>query len=208
MPRPRLHEREVSLDAALHAFHARGYGATSMKDLESAMDLRPGSIYATFGSKEGLFQEALQRYGMQMKAEMRHLLEDAETPVAGLRNYLDALARREPEAAGALGEQTRACMVVRTLLETAGRSDEDGGRLAEQMLMDVERMLVGVVREAQRLGTLTTRLSAVRIARLLQSQIIGFRTMAQRALTDRARAQLAEDIGGLLDQLLVNPRLR
>ena len=208
MPRPRLHEREVSLDAALRAFHARGYGATSMKDLEAAMDLRPGSIYATFGSKEGLFEEALQRYGMQMKAEMRHLLEDAETPVAGLRNYLDALARREPEGSGAIGEQARACMVVRTLLETAGRSDQCGGALAEQMLMDVEQMLLGVVRQAQRRGTLTTRLSAARIARLLQAQIIGFRTMSQRSLSGRARTQLAEDISGLIDQLLTSPGAR
>ncbi|HAI28847.1 MAG TPA: TetR family transcriptional regulator, partial [Thalassospira sp.] len=40
-------------------FWERGYENTSMSDLSNAMELRPPSIYAAFGSKEALFEEVV-----------------------------------------------------------------------------------------------------------------------------------------------------
>jgi AcrR family transcriptional regulator len=199
VPRPRLHDRDDSLDAALGVFHARGYGQASMRDLETAMDLRPGSIYASFGSKEQLFLEALDRYATAMKEEVGALIEDAPDPVEGLHRYLRALARAG--SPGADPAQIRACMIVRTLLETAGRADDRAGARARQLLDQVERMLTHAVRDAQRRGLLRPEPSAPRIARLLQSQIVAYRTLSQRGLSAPARAALAEDIGLLLDGL-------
>ena len=62
MPRATLHNRQDSLERALHLFWQKGFHATSLKDLERTLDMRPGSIYAAFGSKDALFQEALERY--------------------------------------------------------------------------------------------------------------------------------------------------
>nr|WP_275409576.1 TetR/AcrR family transcriptional regulator [Planotetraspora mira] len=47
---------------ALGLFWAKGYDGTTMADLSSAMNLKPGSIYAAFGSKEGLYEKVLDRY--------------------------------------------------------------------------------------------------------------------------------------------------
>ena len=55
MPRPARHDRQQALDRAVDLFWERGYHATSMKHIEQALDMRPGSLYATFGSKEGLW---------------------------------------------------------------------------------------------------------------------------------------------------------
>jgi AcrR family transcriptional regulator len=44
---------------AMEVFWRSGYEGASMKLLGEAMGLAPGSIYAAFGSKEGLFHEAL-----------------------------------------------------------------------------------------------------------------------------------------------------
>ncbi|MDC9612019.1 TetR/AcrR family transcriptional regulator, partial [Pseudoalteromonas sp. GABNS16H] len=38
----------------MNLFWERGYAGASMKQIEQALDMRPGSIYATFGSKDGL----------------------------------------------------------------------------------------------------------------------------------------------------------
>ncbi|SNT44750.1 transcriptional regulator, TetR family [Streptosporangium subroseum] len=60
--RPRAFDTTTALDAALDLFWSRGYEGTTMADLSAAMDLKPGSIYAAFGSKEGLYEKVLDRY--------------------------------------------------------------------------------------------------------------------------------------------------
>lgn len=43
-------------------FHARGYDAVGVAELGAALGVKPPSFYAAFGSKAGLFREALERY--------------------------------------------------------------------------------------------------------------------------------------------------
>ncbi|NBB84288.1 MAG: TetR family transcriptional regulator, partial [Alphaproteobacteria bacterium] len=46
MARKATFDRAAVLDKAMALFWAKGYHATSLRDLEAALDLRPGSIYA------------------------------------------------------------------------------------------------------------------------------------------------------------------
>jgi AcrR family transcriptional regulator len=61
--RPRSFDREQALRAALHVFRERGYEGATLADLQAAMGgITAPSFYAAFGSKEALFDEALQLY--------------------------------------------------------------------------------------------------------------------------------------------------
>ena len=71
MARPAIHDRDEALARALRLFWAQGFHATSLKDIEKALDMRPGSIYAAFGSKEGLYRAALARYAADARATGR-----------------------------------------------------------------------------------------------------------------------------------------
>ncbi|GDY60373.1 TetR family transcriptional regulator [Streptomyces violaceusniger] len=53
---------EVVLDAAMRLFWEQGYEATSMARLREATGLSSASLYGAFGSKEGLFERALEHY--------------------------------------------------------------------------------------------------------------------------------------------------
>jgi TetR/AcrR family transcriptional regulator len=49
------------LEAAERLFLGRGYSATTMEDLSEAADVAVGSIYAHFGSKEGVYSALVDR---------------------------------------------------------------------------------------------------------------------------------------------------
>ncbi|MFD7832479.1 TetR/AcrR family transcriptional regulator [Kitasatospora sp. NPDC059803] len=61
--RPPTFDRDEALTAATRLFWERGYEATSVTDLTTAMGIRPGSLYAAFGDKRSLFEEVVRHYG-------------------------------------------------------------------------------------------------------------------------------------------------
>ncbi|VWC21341.1 TetR family transcriptional regulator [Burkholderia arboris] len=60
--RPREFDRDTALKQAMLVFWRRGYEGTSMSDLVEVMGIASARIYAAFGSKEALFQEAVALY--------------------------------------------------------------------------------------------------------------------------------------------------
>jgi AcrR family transcriptional regulator len=60
--RPRTFDRDAALEAAMHTFWRKGYGGASLADLTKAMHINAPSLYAAFGSKDGLYRMALDRY--------------------------------------------------------------------------------------------------------------------------------------------------
>lgn len=60
--RPRGFDRDQAVETAMKLFHARGYDAVGVAELGAALGVKPPSFYAAFGSKAGLFRDALERY--------------------------------------------------------------------------------------------------------------------------------------------------
>jgi TetR/AcrR family transcriptional regulator, transcriptional repressor for nem operon len=91
--RPREFDEDQVLDALVQLFWQRGFEAASMADIVEAAGLHKSSIYNAFGSKEELFQKALDRY-----IETRSgLLDEATSGDGGLEDVLTIveILRRE-----------------------------------------------------------------------------------------------------------------
>ncbi len=195
MPRAPRFDRQASLDRAVDLFWSRGYYACSMKHIEQALDMRPGSLYATFGSKNGLFAEALEAYALRMAAEFQQVMAESPSPLAGLKGYLRALAqpcRLNPQT------PPQACMLVKTLLEV---NPEDAAlkSKANRIFAIVESGLCAVLKQAKAAGELRADTDCQRLARLLQAQIMGLRTFAERDVPAEQIEALAEDMASVLD---------
>jgi len=46
----------------MHVFWEKGYEGASLHELTTAMGIQPASLYAAFGNKQALFEQALNRY--------------------------------------------------------------------------------------------------------------------------------------------------
>jgi AcrR family transcriptional regulator len=62
MGRPRSFNRDTALEKAMRLFWERGYEHTSITDLTHELGISAPSLYAAFGDKRTLFEEAVARY--------------------------------------------------------------------------------------------------------------------------------------------------
>jgi TetR/AcrR family transcriptional regulator, transcriptional repressor for nem operon len=113
MARSREFDQDAVLTGAMEAFRRSGFGAVSIKDLESETGLKAGSIYNSFGDKAGLFRAAFDHY-------LEHVLEDRiaehapeDAGLTGLRSLFVSLLH-EP-GNGSLG-----CLITNTAVEFGG----------------------------------------------------------------------------------------
>lgn len=116
--RPRSFDREQALDAAMRVFWAKGYASASMSELTAAMGIASPSLYAAFGSKEGLFREAIERYVAVNSASFWAIME---APTA--RESVEGLLRKAVEAFSC-PDSPAGCMVLHTATEMGELSPE------------------------------------------------------------------------------------
>jgi AcrR family transcriptional regulator len=89
--RPRSFCTEKALDSAMQVFWRKGYEGASMVDLTAAMGINSPSLYAAFGSKEGLFRQVLDRYDARLR-EFLDLVLTAPTARESANRYLHGVA--------------------------------------------------------------------------------------------------------------------
>jgi AcrR family transcriptional regulator len=72
--RPRNFCVDETLDRAMTVFWRHGYEGASLADLTKAMGIKAPSLYACFGSKEGLFRAVVDRYEARRDNFMKDIL--------------------------------------------------------------------------------------------------------------------------------------
>ncbi|MEM7488708.1 MAG: TetR/AcrR family transcriptional regulator [Pseudomonadota bacterium] len=110
--RPRGFDAEAGVAVAARAFAERGYDGVGVAELCAALDIRPPSFYAAYGSKRGLFDRVVSRYGETTGPVY------AEA-VAGARDLADLRRRVLSAAATLYGRDGGAgCLVISSLAAT------------------------------------------------------------------------------------------
>jgi AcrR family transcriptional regulator len=77
MARPREFDRNRALEAAMRVFwDCGGYERTSISALTAAMGISAPSLYAAFGSKEGLHSQAVELYAQRPETPLTLALQE------------------------------------------------------------------------------------------------------------------------------------
>ncbi|EDL55950.1 transcriptional regulator, TetR family protein [Vibrio mediterranei AK1] len=181
MAKPAKFNRSEVIHKAMLLYWEKGFHATSMRCLQDAIDMRPGSIYAEFGSKEGLFKAAIEHYSTQGQARLDDLVKQFSSPLQGLKAFI--LQSVQPCS---VDNPNAMCMLAKTVAELT-EENEELLELARYSLRKNEAKFAEIIAEAQSLGEVNQELSPMRLAQHLQIQIMGIKTYIHA--TDCSQAQ-------------------
>lgn len=92
MARPRKFDEQALLDAATELFWSQGYDETSVDDVSTASGVGNGSIYAAYGSKQGLFLAVFERYCDRRAAFVEGVMDASyDSAREAARAFFDAI---------------------------------------------------------------------------------------------------------------------
>jgi TetR/AcrR family transcriptional regulator, transcriptional repressor for nem operon len=174
MPGVKQFDRGEVLDRAMALFWRRGYEATSIRDLVAATGINRGSIYATFGDKEGLFLAVLDHYGEKFAKPLIQELNDPD-PRRAIERMFDSIIRRNSDA-----RFPRGCLNTNTSLECPGSGDEITRKIAAGFGRQ-ESAIYRVLHRAQAEGSLRSTLDARALARFFMAVAQGLNVVNKAA---------------------------
>ena len=194
MARPKEFDTDLALDAAMQAFWAKGYEATSMADLVEVMGLKKGSIYQAFGDKHSLFLATLQRYADQTYGAFKSILNDAETPYDGIRELLTKALVFQASVGGI----RKGCFITNTTVEL-GPHDDAAKTIVAHQNKRLEKLLAKTISEAQNQGQIRADIDAKHLAVQVGVVVGGMMADCKSGLSKARTAKAAETFLKMLE---------
>ena len=192
MARQAEFDRDTVVTRATAVFWERGYGKTSVGDLVSATGLQPGSLYAAFGNKKGLFLEVIDQYNRGFIARIGSLREAPGRRVDKLEHLLKQVV---DEACS--GKAERGCLTVNALLEMSTHDDDIADRLRGHNAR-LRKAFAWLVKDAQAEGDVEGSRDPNELASFVLNNLWGMRVMCK---SRPDRASLDAIVEGVLNGL-------
>lgn len=186
MARPIEFDRTKALDQAVEVFRCKGYSATSMEELLSAMSIKAGSLYNTFGDKHRLFIQALNRYEATTGKCLFEPLDDADVGLEGIRAVFRNLIESEMS-----DPHHRGCLMLNSMLELADY-DPEVKALATQGRQNAEQLFLRALQNAQRRGEIAATRDTADLAMFLVGVVYGIRVTAKTVRSREVLARMVE----------------
>jgi AcrR family transcriptional regulator len=171
MGRPRAFDTEKALEEAMEVFWRRGYEGATIAELTSAMGINPPSLYAAFGSKEGLLKAALDRY-TQRHAEFMSEALAAPTAREAVERILLCIADLQTDPKNPPG-----CLLVAGGLACGVGSENVPFELATRRAQKEQQLCARFVRARQE-GDLAADDDPAALAKFLSAVIAGMGVLA------------------------------
>ena len=184
MGRPRAFDADAALDEAMEVFWRHGYEGATIAQLTDAMGINPPSLYAAFGSKEGLLKAALDRYTARRAAFMEDTLS-APTAREVAERMLTGIADTQTNPANPPG-----CLLVQGGLACGTGSENVPFELAARRAQTEEQLRDRFVK-AKADGDLKPTADPAALARYLSAVTVGMGVMASSGADREALRQVA-----------------
>ena len=193
MPRPKEFNPDDALEKALQVFWHKGYEATSMEDLLTAMNLNRGSLYDTFGDKRQLFLKVMDRYCHGFIDEKLSLLDQPGPALQTLRRFIHGMIE-----ATLADPQRRGCLIANTVMELSPHEKDIAGKVCKALKMG-EDAFFKVLTRAKAQGELRADQDPRVLARFLVTMMQGTIVMIKSGASADVVKQTTETALSILD---------
>jgi TetR/AcrR family transcriptional repressor of nem operon len=195
MGRKKGYDRDVLVAQAMEIFRDHGFAGTSAEMLVERLGINRYSLYAEFGSKQGLFDAALQRYDEEVVGRSFGPLE---APGAGLDEVRALLEFYGSASKGpAVG---RGCLLCNTAVEF-GPEDPSGAGFVQRYFKRLSGAFDAALRNARERGDLRPDVDPRAEASFFTASVLGLfvmlRAKAPRRVIESAAQMAIEHLEGL-----------
>lgn len=173
MARPREFDEQKTLEAVAEAFWARGYEATSTRELAERTGLTVTSLYNAFGDKRALFQRALEHYLDATLRERIDRLEKSLAPSEAIAAFFHEVIERSLS-----DTQQRGCFLVNSALEATPEAPELRAAIAAE-IDAIRAFFRRCLLAGRRSGEVPSSVSAAEASAHLLTVMLGLRVMAR-----------------------------
>lgn len=199
MGRKKSYDRDVLIGRAADIFRDHGFGGTLTQMLVEHLGVNRFSLYAEFGSKQGLFDAALARYDEEVIGRSFGPLEEVGAGINEIRALLEFYgAAAKGPASG------RGCFLCNTAVEF-GPNDPGAGEFVKRYLERLSAAFLASLNNAQGSGELRRSVDIQKEAHFFTASVLGLFVM----LRAEAPARIIEDAAGAsidhLEALRVEP---
>jgi TetR/AcrR family transcriptional repressor of nem operon len=171
MGRRKTYERDELIEGSMEMFRDHGFAGTSTQMLVEGLGVNRYSLYAEFGSKQALFDAALERYDGQAIERNFGPLEAPGAGIAEIRALLEfyALASESP----AWG---RGCLLCKTAVEL-GPVDPSGAGFVQRYFERLSEAFHAALNNAHREGELRASVDPRAEADFFTASVLGLFVM-------------------------------
>ncbi|MFC7328454.1 TetR/AcrR family transcriptional regulator [Marinactinospora rubrisoli] len=161
--RPRAFDRDRAILDAARLFWRRGYSGTSTRALTAALGLSASSLYAAFGSKAGLFEEAVRTYAERYREIYRQAVAEKD-----IRTVIERVLTDSVEEFTRPSDAHPGCLVSSAVMTDSTSTLDTSAYFAELHGWN-ERTLRARVERAVQDGELAAGTDAAALTGLVQS---------------------------------------
>jgi len=177
------YDRTALLDLAMDLFHRQGFHATSTAELVAELGVNRKSMYAEFGSKQGLFDAALDHYNSTSLSAVLAATELAGAGIESIRSTFAGFAAASEDWA-----QGRGCLLCNTAVERAVLDPSSGDRV-DAYFERLTQAFRSALETAQAAGEINASANIKDLAAFLTMALVGIATLAKgRASPDQIHA--------------------
>ncbi|MFF5077439.1 TetR/AcrR family transcriptional regulator [Actinoplanes sp. NPDC000266] len=184
MARTREFDTSAVVARAMELFWRRGYEATSVRDLTEHLGVGQGSLYAAFGSKDGLYRAALEHYRATLAADALRSLEEGGDARSAIRAMLIERIRIACDGG-------RGCLFVNAATERLP-GDAATGAVVRAALTASQDALTGVLSAAAARGEIGSGRDPRKLAEFLVTFLNGLLVSSKTTPDPRALEPLVE----------------